>query len=296
MFGEYVYGNSPATYANLIWINDADCLNRIAAYSSAFAEHGFEVVEYQDDLSFRIGYEQKVKSGNEKLAVMSYGKAYIPYDILTRFTAYTVSLRALFPKLNSDVLRYKSKMDLDLLTMVVAKNFDNLTTTAQTEKFFETVVYGKNNLLQYFQIKLEHILQKAKDSPSYRDWYRIAEEKAQLDRYSVQYGLNIDTSEINRLFQGYVLKSFGTLSSKIDRDTPVLVSRAMEYMHGQSEKFAIIIMDGMSEFDWSIISQSFGGVQYEQEAAFAMIPSTTSISRQCLLRSEEHTSELQSQR
>lgn len=283
MFGEYVYGNSPATYANLIWINDADRLNRIAAYSSAFAEHGFEVIEYQDDLRFRTGYEHKVKSGNEKLAVMSFGRAYIPYDILTRFTAYTVSLRAIFPKLNSDVLSHKSKMDLDLLTMVIAKNLDNLTTPGQTEKFFETVVYGKDNLLHYFRTKLKHILQKAKSNPSYRDWYRIAEEKAQIDRYSVQYGLNIDTSEINKMFQNYVLQSFGTLSSKIDRDTPVLVSRAMEYMHGQSEKFAIIVMDGMSEFDWSIISQSFAGVRYEQEAAFAMIPSTTSISRQCLL-------------
>ena len=29
MFGEYVYGNSPAAYANLIWINDADRLNRV---------------------------------------------------------------------------------------------------------------------------------------------------------------------------------------------------------------------------------------------------------------------------
>ena len=42
-------------------------------------------------------------------------------------------------------------------------------------------------------------------------------------------------------------------------------------------------MDGMSEFDWNIISESFGGIEYEQSAMFAMIPSTTSISRQCLL-------------
>lgn len=283
MFGEYVYGKSPATYANLIWINDADCLNCVAAYSGTFVEHGFEVVEYRDDLSFRIDYEQKVKSGNEKLVIMSFGKPYIPYDILMRFTAYTVSLGTLFPKLNSDVLRSKSKIDLDLLTMVIAKNYDNLTTPKQTEKFFETVVYSKENLFRYFQLKSEKILQEANDNPSYRDWFCIAEEKAQIDRYSVQYGLNIDTNEVNRLFQKYVLNSFGTLSSKIDRDTPVLVSRAMEYMHSQSEKFAIIVMDGMSEFDWSIIAQSFVGVQYKQEAVFAMIPSTTSISRQCLL-------------
>ena len=57
----------------------------------------------------------------------------------------------------------------------------------------------------------------------------------------------------------------------------------MEHIHEQSEKFAIIVMDGMSEFDWSIISQSFADVGYEQAAVFAMIPSTTSISRQCLL-------------
>ena len=92
---------------------------------------------------------------------MSYDKEYIPYDILTRFTAYAVSLRALFPKLNLDVLRHKSKMDLDLLTMVIAKNFDDLTTPEQTEKFFETVVYSKDNLLRYFRSKLEHTLRRA---------------------------------------------------------------------------------------------------------------------------------------
>ena len=243
MFEEYVYGNSPAAYANLIWINDTDCLNRPTAYMKAFAAHGFDVVEYKDDLSFRIEYEQKLNAGEKKLAVLNSGKNYIPYDILNRFAVYTASLHKLFPRLNADALRHKSSMDLDLLTMVISKNFDNLT----------------------------------------NDWYRVAEEKAQIDRYSVQYGLDINTSEINDIFQSYVLKAFGTLSSKIDRDTPVLVSHAMEYMHEQSSKFAIIVMDGMSEFDWNIISQSFSDIAYEQTAAFAMIPSTTSISRQCLL-------------
>lgn len=42
-------------------------------------------------------------------------------------------------------------------------------------------------------------------------------------------------------------------------------------------------MDGMSEFDWNIISSSFTGLQYEKSSMFAMIPSTTSVSRQCLL-------------
>ena len=42
-------------------------------------------------------------------------------------------------------------------------------------------------------------------------------------------------------------------------------------------------MDGMSEFDWRIISKSFAGIHYEKGQSMAMIPTVTSISRQCLL-------------
>ena len=288
MFGEYVYEKSSAAYTNLIWIKDAERLYRIAPYNQAFTAHGFEVVKYKDDLSFRVEYEQRVKAGNDKIAVIDIGKEFVPYDIIKCFSVYEVSMQSLFPKLNSDVLRMKSRIDLDLLTNVVLQNFDDLTRAELTERFFETAVYSKENLLEFFQEKLEGVLKVADAnatgcSPSYRGWYHIAEEKALIDRYSVRYGLGIDTAEINKLFQSYVLDSFGTLSTTLDGKTPVLVSRAMEYMHEHSEKFAVIVMDGMSEFDWGIISKSFAGIKYEQSAMFAMIPSTTSISRQCLL-------------
>ena len=169
---------------------------------------------------------------------------------MKQFALYTVSLRTLFSNLNADVLHHKSRIDLDLLAMVAANNFDDLTKPEQTNQFFDTVVYGRDNLLLYFRLKLEGILQKATSAFHYHEWCRIAEQKAIIDRYSAQYGLNIDTSEINRLFQNYVLKAFGTLSTKIDRDTPVLVSHAMEYIHEQSEKFAIIVMDREGTNPW----------------------------------------------
>lgn len=83
----------------------------------------------------------------------------------------------------------------------------------------------------------------------------------------------------------------GKLSTNIDKTSPVLVSKAMDFMHDRSDKFIIIVMDGMSEFDWRIISQSFNGVKYEQSAVFAMVPTTTSVSRQCLL-SNKYPSQL----
>ena len=95
---------------------------------------------------------------------------------------------------------------------------------------------------------------------------------------AVQYDVDIDTQAINRMFQEYALAHFGKLSQNIDKSSPVLVSKAMDYMSGHSEKFIIVVMDGMSEFDWRIISTAFNELALEKSSMFAMIPSTTSVS------------------
>ena len=81
----------------------------------------------------------------------------------------------------------------------------------------------------------------------------------------------------------FVLKGFGKLSVEMSPSAPVLVSRTMEYITDHSKKFVFIVMDGMSEFDWRIISKSFADIHYEKGQSMAMIPTVTSISRQCLL-------------
>ena len=88
-----------------------------------------------------------------------------------------------------------------------------------------------------------------------------------------------------------MMNQYGKLSSVLDRESPVLVCKAMEFMHEHSKRFVIIIMDGMSEFDWNILAKSFDGIHYEETAAFAMIPTVTSVSRQCLL-SNKYPSQL----
>ena len=54
-------------------------------------------------------------------------------------------------------------------------------------------------------------------------------------------------------------------------------------MKDHSARFVIIVMDGMSEFDWNILARSFIGFRYQKASAYAMIPTVTSVSRQCLL-------------
>lgn len=317
MFGNYVYEMSSAQYADRILLIDDDNLEETTNYSADFFTHGFEVVKYTDALSFRIEYEDKLKKAGEKIVVVARSEKYIPYDIRRRLRAYVISLTNLFPKLNAEVLKGKSALDLDLLCFAYKADFDDRLQQNQTEHFFRTKVYTKTNVKNYLVYALQKLTLQMKKSSSeddffsvaeekveykalfsiveeklkYKDWFGIAEEKAKIDVLAVQYDIEIDTSEINHRFKNYALAQFGKLSQIIDKDTPVLISRAMEYMHENSSKFVCIVMDGMSHFDWNIISTSFCDIPYEQAAAFAMIPTTTSVSRQCLL-SNKYPSQL----
>lgn len=283
MFGDYVLKQASAEYNNRILLIDDEGLDESTHYSADFRAHGFEVVYYTDDLTFRIEYEDKLKKSEDKLLVLAHSTSYIPYDLQRRLRAYVLSMDRLFPKLNIEVLRARRDLDLELLCMAYLKNFDDLRRSKQTEEFLQQKVESPENVAGYLKQLHENTLQRAENTTDYKEWFAIAEAKAKIDVLAAKHRLDFDTTAINRIFRDYVLEQFGKLSAEMSRETPVLVSRAMEYMHDHSDKFVIIVMDGMSEFDWRIISKSFHGIPYEQTAAFAMIPSTTSISRQCLL-------------
>ena len=291
MFGDYVFRMSSAEYSNRILLVDVDHLEGSTNYSAGFLAHGFEVVRYTDDLHFRIEYEEKLKAGNEKIAVIAESEQYIPYDLRRRLTAYAVSLSTLFPRLNADVLRGKSKQDLDLICYACEGNYDKYRSKAETEQFLRLKVYQKENVRLYLESNYKELLARAKAATAYRDWFVVAEEKATIDSMAVRYEIDFDTSEVNFLFRDYIFSAYGKLSTSMDNAGPVLVSRAMEFMKDHSSRFVIIVMDGMSEFDWSLLAQSFDGIRYQKASAFAMIPTVTSVSRQCLL-SNKYPSQL----
>ena len=309
MFNSYLYEKSFAKYENRILLIDEDYLEAKTKYSKIFSANGFEITKYSDDLNFRIKYEEKLKKSKDKLLVIAHMGSYIPYDIRCQFRTINISLSNLFPLLNTDVLRERTAPDLDLLSLIYETNLDNQQKRGQTEHFFKTKVYTKANVKNYltqtlakiksfiniatsdnkgFSIAEQNLEYKGsgvldRRKISYKDWFAVAETKAQIDVLAAEKGIEFDTSVINHQFTGYILTQFGQLSQVIDKDTPVLLSRVIEYIHEISEKFIIIIMDGMSEFDWNIIAKSFGDISYEKTSVFAMIPTTTSISRQCLL-------------
>lgn len=283
MFGAYVYELSSAEYEKHVLLIDEDGLEEKTGYSAFFATQGFMIVKYENDLIYRSKTEGIVRDGRQKILMIARPGVYIPYDVQKSFRTTKLSIEKLFPKLNALAVKDASNLDLNLLTLAYRKNFSDLSAYKTTERFIRDTVLGKENVQRYVTDLCRELVEKATKASSYQDWFAVAEKKALILVLAEQYGIPVDIEEACRPFVDYVLKDFGKLSSEMAEDTPVLVSRAMDYMHDHSKKFVIIVMDGMSEFDWKILSRSFGEIKYDVAHAMAMIPTVTSVSRQCLL-------------
>ena len=283
MFGAYVYEISSAEYENNVLLIDEDGLEEKTEYSRYFTDHGFSVIRYENDLLYRSKIEGQVKDGTEKILMIARPGTYIPYDVQKSFRTTKISTGRLFRKLNAMALKEDPELDYNLLTMAYRKNFADLTAYGATKDFLRDSVRGKVNIKKYVDSLCTELKTASDEAVTYWDWFAVAEKKAGIHVLAEQYGIPVDIEETCRPFIDFVLKDFGKLSAEMAEDTPVLVSRAMDYMHYHSKKFVLIVMDGMSEVDWKILSKSFDGIKYDQAHAMAMIPTVTSVSRQCLL-------------
>ena len=282
MFGSYVFEKTAAQYIKKLLLIDVDRLDETTHYTGKFKAHGFKVISYTDDLDFRIQYTKDL-NGEEKLLILAHPGDYIPYDIQMKCRKETISIETLFPRLNGSVLREEPNLDLELLTLAYQADFDQHTERKQTEAFIHNKMLVRENVQAYLERLYKDAFDKAENAKGYRDWLELAEAKAKIDVMAAEYGIAIDTSQLNRDFCTYAMENFGKLSSEMRKEAPVLVSGVMDFVHENSERAVILLMDGMSEFDWNILKRSFQDIHYHQDAVFAMIPSTTSISRQCLL-------------
>lgn len=291
MFSDYIYKLSSAEYTDRIILIDVDHVAEKTDYTDAFVAHGFEIITYKDDLQFRVDYENLWKSKTGKLAIITGLEKYIPYDIQAHAKVFRFSKSDLFPRINPAVLKNMGAVDYDLISEAYQNDYEMRKTVNESREFLETKVYEKSNVGAFLTDRVQKLIETAQNSVSYREWFAISQKKALLDVLAIEYGVQVDMSVINLLFRDYMMKQYGKLSSALDRESPVLVCKVMEFMHEHSKRFVVVVMDGMSEFDWNILSSSFDGIHYETSAAFAMIPTVTSVSRQCLL-SNKYPSQL----
>lgn len=283
LFSQYVFKQSPAKYSDKILVMDDDQLRKKENIDEQFAMNGFEIIDYIDDLSFRIEYESELKTEDKRMVVFTESNKYVPYDLLKRLKAYEISLQKLFPEVDATVLKSLDRNTMELFVNAYSSNFVKKFGKAKTISFIQEQALSKENVHMYLELFEKYMREQLVNAKWPQDWFEIAELKATIDVLAVSNGINMQTADVNNVFTEYCMNEFGRLSSKLDRKSPILINHTMEYMKEHSSKYVLIVMDGMSEFDWNIISESFIDITYEKSSVMTMIPSTTSVSRQCLL-------------
>lgn len=283
MLDKYVYECSSADYVKHVLLIDTDSIESKSDYMAFFRNQGFSVILYENDLVYRVNYECRVKENKDKLVMIASPGVYIPYDVLKSFRKTEVSIANLFPKLNATAVKEERGLDYNLLTIAYQKNYSDLSGYQETKAFLKNNLYDADIVEEYIRVLCTDLKLMTDNAKRYWDWFAVAKAKANIYVLSEKHGIPVDIEDVNLPFVEFVLSDFGKLSAEMDADTPILVSRAMEYIAEHSKKFVIIIMDGMSLFDWQIISQSFENIRYHEDYVLAMIPTITSVSRQCLL-------------
>ena len=112
-------------------------------------------------------------------------------------------------------------------------------------------------------------------------WIQIAKAKAKILFYASMKDLLLDLTFIDNAFELFVQNDYKNLSTRVNLNVPTILPNALELISGG--KVALIVMDGMSLFDFEIVSRYMHDIRYEFYGSYAMIPTTTAISRQCLL-------------
>jgi hypothetical protein len=104
----------------LILINDEDYLLNDELLVGQLKEVGYDIVRFEDSVSFRFLYEQQNRRGDDewKLIVYTNEKLVFPYEFLQKGISFSIYLGSIFPKFSAPILRSMNREDFDALFAV----------------------------------------------------------------------------------------------------------------------------------------------------------------------------------
>lgn len=271
-------------YEKRLLIFDTEGFMRAFDYSAMLADSFYQIISYDDIEAFRLGYENEIKSSEGNWAVIVLDDSYVPYDIREGFYEVQLSLSTGFPRLDESTLKMHIS-DLDIICFTYGEVFEEKLSARETERFISDTVFSVANIERYLEFRRLALTERISSSSgkpiSYSEWIDIARVKALAEVYAARAGLTVDLSFVDDAFARFALGDYSKLSGQTSSAAPTILPKVFDYV--AKGKAALIVMDGMSLFDFNILSRYFDGIEYELQCSYALIPSTTAISRQSLL-------------
>lgn len=270
-------------YNMLIIIDQFDFFQEFD-YTELLRENNYQVFIIDSIEELRVRYETGMKDSEEKIAFVFSTDHYIPYDVRQIFTVKELSYAKLFSKIPISVIN-DFKYDMDLLAFCYDDMYLNINKTSKND--ISRYIYSVKTLSDYIHHKDDYLSNVINNDLNYKEWQKIAKLNARLEYYASLIGMRRDQSLLNRNFQEYILHDYKNLSTRFNNNAPAIITKTLEYISMKNTKNLLLVMDGMSLYDFEVIKRELIEVLTEcniyEETSFAIIPTITSISRQSLM-------------
>jgi len=270
-------------YEKRLLIFDTEGFRKAFDYTKMLTDSSYNVIYYDDIEAFRLRFEKEIKALDNSWAVIVTDDSYVPCDVHKVFYEVQLSMSTVFPKLDEAVLR-EHVADLEIIGFTYGEVFADKRSMRNTESFISDMVFSTANVKKYLafsKLVLTERLSSSAKPISYSEWIDIAQIKAAAEVYAARARLTVDWSFIDDAFATFAMSDYSKLSGQTSSTVPTILPKVFDYI--AKERTALIVMDGMSLFDFNILARYFDGIEYEQQCSYALIPTTTNISRQCLM-------------
>lgn len=132
--------------STFLFIYDLDFLLNEEIIMNSFANNGYLVLRYDDSITFRHIYEQKIrkKEGELKLIVFANDDISLPYEFDKKALKIEINIQTIFPKFSANIIRKMNKEDFDELYMIHHSyngKPSDLETLAYIIKYFYKIPY-----------------------------------------------------------------------------------------------------------------------------------------------------------
>ena len=98
----------------LVLVHDEDYLLNDELIVSQLKEYAYEIVRFEDSVSFRYLYEQQYRGREDewKLIVYTNEELVFPYEFLHKGFSLGIHIGSIFPKFSAPILRSMNREDL----------------------------------------------------------------------------------------------------------------------------------------------------------------------------------------
>lgn len=268
-------------YEKRILVYDRDGFAANCDYVSLLRSCGYSVYLYDDIERIRFLYETEMRHTDTPCAIIVSNELYLPTDIRRGFREVTLSAEKLYPRMKASVLK-EHFTDIGLIDYAYDAFEQRCLTEEATEQFLRDVVYSENMIRSYIAAEEKRIADRLKEKPVYSEWIEIAKENAKLEKYACLHHIKRDQSFIDDAFRDFIFSGYGKLSGTISTGAPAILPKVIDKI-ADGGKVCLLVADGMSMFDFEILSEQMKDYEYSFGGSFALIPTITSISRQSLL-------------